>query len=63
MSDPIKDYLSKIGRKGGRASAAKGGMVERGGKGGKDGTPRSELARRAAQARWAKQKAKADPGR
>ena len=43
----ISEYLSKLGRKGGKARAEKLGKEQR-----------SDSARKAAQARWAREKAK-----
>jgi len=48
--DPVREYLSKLGKKGGKSRAQK--LTEK---------QRSESARRAAQARWAKSKKKTNP--
>lgn len=47
--DPVREYLSKLGKKGGKSRAQK--LTEE---------QRSESARRAAQARWARTKKKID---
>lgn len=50
MTDPIKDYLSKLGRKGAKATNSKLTAEQR-----------KKSARRAAKARWAKVKKSAAP--